>query len=532
MKHLLHIFTVVLCLFLSSNLVAQPKNISGDLNNFDRETSFYNTGNNSTSLTEFPQNEYNEVLNKATESTTPPDSIIANLGNGKSEKHTYTYDTNGSLIEDFIRFRTNIISDSVYRKTFEYDVNRNQTLELTQAGWSFGWEDMEKIESEYNENGDLTMRLWQKWDHDNSWINSRRNSDAYNTEGKRTVSLTEVWDGTKWVPSARYTNEYDVNGNRINDIIEFENGGILENWRKSGYTYDSNNNIITSSNFWWDNGAWFESYKYIYEYDSENRILSSTYLSTSGSDSLEAKTLTMYDYTMELRELSVTSDYVNNRLVFNTRRSTDLNTNGDRIYIFSEKFNVDSLRWENQSRANFNYSNDGIQTSYLFEVWVDSTWVNAQRLLSDIDLNGNNTYQSMQYWDNGVWVPSFSSRTIVISDKLSFWFLAEEVFAYYGNPATAINGLYEHPTKFSIEQNYPNPFNPTTRIKYQVVSSQNVLIKVFDALGNEITTLVNEQKLSGVHEVEFNAAGLSSGIYFYSVQTKGFFETKKMMLIK
>jgi sugar lactone lactonase YvrE len=85
---------------------------------------------------------------------------------------------------------------------------------------------------------------------------------------------------------------------------------------------------------------------------------------------------------------------------------------------------------------------------------------------------------------------------------------------------------------FSLEQNYPNPFNPSTSIQYRVSSTSNVSLKVYDVLGNDVATLVNEEKPAGSYEVKFNAAGLSSGIYFYKLQAGSLIETKKMILMK
>jgi len=87
-------------------------------------------------------------------------------------------------------------------------------------------------------------------------------------------------------------------------------------------------------------------------------------------------------------------------------------------------------------------------------------------------------------------------------------------------------------TTYYIHQNFPNPFNPTTTIKYQIPEISFVTLKVYDVLGNEITTLVSDEKSAGYYEVEFNASSLSSGIYFYRLQAGNYAETKKMILIK
>ncbi|RKY99466.1 MAG: hypothetical protein DRQ13_02200, partial [Ignavibacteriae bacterium] len=88
------------------------------------------------------------------------------------------------------------------------------------------------------------------------------------------------------------------------------------------------------------------------------------------------------------------------------------------------------------------------------------------------------------------------------------------------------------PAEYALEQNFPNPFNPTTKIKYSIPQPANVVIKVYDVLGNEIATLVNEEKPVGSFEVEFDASKLVSGIYFYRLQAGNYVETKKMILIK
>jgi hypothetical protein len=96
------------------------------------------------------------------------------------------------------------------------------------------------------------------------------------------------------------------------------------------------------------------------------------------------------------------------------------------------------------------------------------------------------------------------------------------------------------PLNFSLSQNYPNPFNPLTKINYavpqpisyQLSTQQNVILKVFDVLGREITTLVNEAKQPGNYEVIFDASNLSSGIYYYKITSGNFAKTKKMVVLK
>ena len=88
------------------------------------------------------------------------------------------------------------------------------------------------------------------------------------------------------------------------------------------------------------------------------------------------------------------------------------------------------------------------------------------------------------------------------------------------------------PEKFSLNQNYPNPFNPTTKISWQLPEGSWQTLKVYDLIGNEIATLVDEYRPLGKYEIEFDATGLPSGIYFYQIRAGKFVETKKMVLLK
>ncbi len=88
------------------------------------------------------------------------------------------------------------------------------------------------------------------------------------------------------------------------------------------------------------------------------------------------------------------------------------------------------------------------------------------------------------------------------------------------------------PGEFVLYQNYPNPFNPGTIIKYAIDSKQYANLKVYDVLGNEVVTLVNEVKEAGIYEVEFNASNLPSGVYMYKLESGSYVQTKKMLLLK
>ena len=137
---------------------------------------------------------------------------------------------------------------------------------------------------------------------------------------------------------------------------------------------------------------------------------------------------------------------------------------------------------------------------------------------------------------------SFDIQLIVKYDGSPIDSLSQFFRADWG---LSVDGEEQIPVHFSLSQNYPNPFNPSTVISYKLPVTSNVTLKVYDILGNEIATLVNEEKQPGTYEIEFNVAqtislssgvsargGFSSGVYLYQLRAGNFFQTKKMILLK
>ncbi len=114
-------------------------------------------------------------------------------------------------------------------------------------------------------------------------------------------------------------------------------------------------------------------------------------------------------------------------------------------------------------------------------------------------------------WGGGVWRRPLSDTITSVKDH---------------------GGLTELPTQFRLEQNYPNPFNPTTTISFSIPTKSFVTLKVYDALGKEVAVLVSGELLAGTYSRQWNASGLPSGVYFYTLQAGSLSETKKLILLR
>ena len=100
------------------------------------------------------------------------------------------------------------------------------------------------------------------------------------------------------------------------------------------------------------------------------------------------------------------------------------------------------------------------------------------------------------------------------------------------NVPTGIQNTNNIADGYRLSQNYPNPFNPSTSISFDIRDKGMVTLKVFDILGNEVATLVNEELNTGGYSISFDAAEYSSGVYFYELQSGSFRDVKKMLLVK
>jgi hypothetical protein len=198
-------------------------------------------------------------------------------------------------------------------------------------------------------------------------------------------------------------------------------------------------------------------------------------------------------------------------------------------------------QWEISSRSTFIYNAQGKILMHFKERWVNGQLTSILRGTYTYDAQGNLTSFWSHYWSDASssWIPT--DWTLGGFSGFDVYDIAGNYYNFYGYNFTftykliiteVVSESGNAPEHYSLWQNYPNPFNPSTKIRFSVPQSSNVVIKVFDILGSEIETLVNEEKPAGNYEVEFDATRLPSGIYFYRLQAGNFVGTKKMVLMK
>lgn len=202
------------------------------------------------------------------------------------------------------------------------------------------------------------------------------------------------------------------------------------------------------------------------------------------------------------------------------------------------------VTWDSITRLTFDgfasshYPRLAIDYSNIHLVWRDSRDGEYEIFYKHSSDNGNS-------WGNDVrltYDPFYSFNpdiTLIDSTVHVVWYDTRdgnnEIY-YKRNPTgnlvkiTKINS--EIPENYSLFQNYPNPFNPSTLIRYSIIQNEKVSLKVYNILGSEVATLINEHQNAGTYEVEWDASNYSSGVYFYKLHTAKFIETKKMVLTR
>ncbi len=139
------------------------------------------------------------------------------------------------------------------------------------------------------------------------------------------------------------------------------------------------------------------------------------------------------------------------------------------------------------------------------------------------------------------YVPTQSDQVIItdhyiflLGDSLRYskWYAGSTFYPFTWTNLTEVKNPVYQPSVYTLYQNYPNPFNPTTKIEYQLPELSKVKLTIYDVLGREVTTLVNEEKPAGTYEVDFDGTNLPSGVYFYRIESGSFSDTKKFILLK
>src|SRR5690606_35300366 len=329
------------------------------------------------------------------------------------------------------------------------------------------------IKNIYNSSNKLVSAITKQYVDNNTLLNYSRTDYFFYSKLNREIEIRQYWNGNQWENSARNTYQYDAHKN----IISF----LLEEWV---------------------NDEWLNVYHQLYSY------LNDEYVSST--------------MVQEWEDMS----WVNKYRGFHEY----INQNGLKINLsIGEIWNAN--QWVNFTKRIYEYDEFGNNVRKKNFIWTENGWSDYDRISISYNEENYFDYGKYELWKDNESIPYNGMIFVKIPNGILLGEYGHEIFIYY-DFLTGIdenNGLI---TNYDLFQKFPNPFNPVTHLKYSLKEDGFVSIKVYDILGNEITTLVNEQKAKGIYTTEFNAANLPSGVYIYTIQVNDFSAAKKMILTK
>jgi len=348
------------------------------------------------------------------------------------------------------------------------------------------------------------------------------------------------WVDPNWVNKSKYTYTYDENNNRIMELISDWNGA---NWVFEWlwhYDYHESNIMSGAIKERWDGTNWEQEYIHLYNYDENNNLIEELHQElVSGNWNNDKQFTYAYDASNN-RILQLYEKWSGSNWVKETKYTYTYNGNNTMNVELWERW--DNTNWVNYIKYTYTYDATNYSGEKIMQSWNDPNWVNTYQYKHNYDVDHNLFSVATRPWLGTSWGPiwgmkdyfydGYNNRIEYIYKSGGSGLVNKESHTYTYQSITKIEQLTDGIKTYRLSNNYPNPFNPSTKINYSIPNQSYVTLEVFDVMGRELRTLINKEQPIGNYEVEFNASGLTSGIYFYRIQAGEFVETKKMILMK
>jgi hypothetical protein len=465
-----------------------------------------------------------------------------------STRHLYTYAGNGMMTVDLAQKWTNGVWVDSMRETRSYDASGNQTAYLSEQMVGSQWVGLTRFWMTYDANGQPTSNVFESCSS-GPWVNHVRESWTYDAGGNLTCYTREKGVSSAWVGEYRFTYTYHplkdtvlashenwsdgqwVLGERDTFVCDANGRPIFQVgvpwWYGQGSrshrvkdTYDTQGNLSSHMEGYRDTAQWVDYYRRTYTHDANGKLTSA--LSETRHDGPYWQSSMRETYTYNGQEKLISE-------------------------LYESAYNGGS--WINENRVTYTYDNQENPTSELYEQWYDGQWKNVTLDSTTCLANGDLTSFRNYAWFNSSWIHADGVTSFSDNAGNQYSYNGYNVVLSFRNLVTEIAPRDENlPLTFSLAQNYPNPFNPTTRIRYNVGRvvvpsgaslsgvegpvSGKVRLAIYNLLGREVATLVDEVKAPGSYEVRFDGSRLASGVYFYRMQSGDYVQSKKLLLLK
>ncbi len=351
----------------------------------------------------------------------------------------------------------------------------------------------------------------------------------YNNNGKISEYIEYLYDylSQSWDPANRHCFFYNDVGDKIEELELYWPADSSSRIR---YFYEAGR--VSSSTFEVYGNGWSNWYLYSYVYTEQGYIKEWIIQEWVNDQWQNSDRATFFYSYSELRDSILFERWDNNQwmddrktLFFYSSNNIDV----DSIYYKS----WDGASWNNLQKEYIVNDNNHNQIEVTDQVWDGNSFINYEKRFYSYNEAGYVLTGNALVWDNGSWVQGDGGFKLTSPpDSLVQLWIANYVYGYYTDVTAVGDNNHLNELGYSLSENYPNPFNPSTTIEYSLPEYSSVAIKIFDILGKEIEILVSEEKSKGNYKFIWNAKGLPSGVYFCRMQSGGYVQTRKMILMK
>ena len=398
-------------------------------------------------------------------------------------------------ISSFPNYISSSFNNNTIYKPLTQDLRMDSVIVCSISG------DSAKMSFEYNQKDDLTGFLIQ-FRSAGRWDNNLTEKLLYDVNNNLIREIDLSWNGITWDTTNCINNYYDAKGNLVQSIVQFFTDSLWTNSVRYTFTHDSSTIIIDTMKIdRWQNNEWNKNLFTVAYYSGVNKRDSILSFNWDGAEWLKGnRIISYYDKNISAPDSIISTFWA-----------------GD---------------WINLIRENYTYDNDNNEIEEVEQNWLGYIWQNIeQRTFTYNDYNLLKSI-SCEIWDNNEWTSGDGQIQIIYQNNVLLGFYANRADFYYTDITSITNNGTGNVMGFTLFQNYPNPFNPSTTINYTIPEQGFVSIKVYNMLGQEISTLVNEVKLPGSYQIHFNADNLPSGVYIYRIKTGTFTKSMRMILLK
>ncbi|MCK6613628.1 MAG: T9SS type A sorting domain-containing protein [Ignavibacteriaceae bacterium] len=332
--------------------------------------------------------------------------------------------------------------------------------------------------------------------------------NTFNTQGKITSSDQQVYDEGLYLYSYLSTYTYDFNGNNTERLVIFKRDSTLRNKYRYISSF-SGDRLLQTEIFEWENETWVPAYKWLYEYNWNGTVKTIEYSEYFGEEYfiIDRKVYT-YDSNRNPIEILI-QDY----------GSANWTDKEQRILTYNQNLPVQESRYKREN-------NNWVLFTKFTHMYNSFNKIDSTRI-EDFHMTGYFVSRTGYTYDENLNMTEELKQSWYQSNLVNYY---KTTYAYQS--LTEVEDNKTVPLTTLLHQNYPNPFNSQTSVSFQLPEAQQVELSIYNYTGQKLTTIFNGAKEQGDHQIQWDAAGFASGIYFCELRTASQRKSIKLILLK